>query len=775
MLRVNVKKSTASMDVTGNCSSANILDTTTREHNDEEVNGNTPSSNNNNSAECIKNSLQSEYRDITGNYEREGKFPNVTVSDNSTNVSFSKNNSNDDAEEKQSVGGKNNYEDAGGKQSMEGKNSYEDTEVKQSVGRKNSHDDAEVKQLAKRENNMGNPLSNKTNNHKTIHIQQNEASYEERTKYNKKKSSFYDHHTIPNNYPAYFNNYNDNSGNSHNNYDSISKVNNVSSELTKKEDHNPCGGSTPSDMHDKPVIMPSTPSSGTPHLKDGTKGKKFDNVIGNSREKPLPIVKNHEHCDKVEQSEYNVVESCPSDNLQNFRLCQQKETAPGEAPEEAEKEGGEHTGEVYNTRDKTSSTGYEKYDIHVNNEGDSYNYNLDAMYEDFYVNREKAMSHTKIFDYVESENSTSKVNRQRNKINDFVPKYKNISAKEAHYNSLSGNDNITILEANKMKLDLSKLPEKKKESLPDVYPFHLSNDCKNDKRNSVNKSKTPLEKLYPTNFTYINNYSKNNADITVAQRREYMNSSHIFDCDYDYNYEKDKKFSEEKRENVHDVSDLHTENTKKDIDMEKLEKRKLYPLYSDLFGRKTPDINQNVHCKKIMPTTMNCNWMYCPIDSKKYSDPLDKTSDYFQQYGKENFHRKSFFDKDGYDCRKKLQEAIQKGSRASLQVHLQSFLHNRGEEDNGSYYNLKECNSNNVEVNYLSLHNLTDSVSDDQIKEAVKKSQSYIVTYEPEYDFFCNRRKSNAKLCIRHSNGQEGLNILITSLSELGIKAQVLW
>ncbi|KYO02417.1 hypothetical protein PGSY75_0522100 [Plasmodium gaboni] len=384
------------------------------------------------------------------------------------------------------------------------------------------------------------------------------------------------------------------------------------------------------------------------------------------------------------------------------------------------------------------------------------------------INRERNMKHTIIFDYVENEKDKN-INKEKNKkqVNTFVPKYNNLSPKEIHYNSLCGNDNITILEANKIKLDLNKLSEedkrKKNNELPDQYPFHLCNEFKND---MLSKNKpTYVEKIYPTNYQYINNYNKNNEDISIEQRRYNMNSSHIFDYCLDTNHKKIEKNSiEKKKKFINEIKKPEQNST----DIEKEQKRKINPMYSDLFGRKTPDVNENITYEKIIPTTINSNWIYCPIDARKYSDGLYyKSSDNLENNKKENFHRKSFFKHDGYDNTKRLQDAIKRGSKVSLQAHLQSALQN----DMTTYI---PTDYHNVEAIYLSLSNLKDSVTDEQIKKIIKNSGAHIVSYIPEYDLFSNRRKSNAKLCIRYNMGNNGLNLLLNMFEEVNIKAQII-
>ncbi|GAB66846.1 hypothetical protein PCYB_101960 [Plasmodium cynomolgi strain B] len=576
----------------------------------------------------------------------------------------------------------------------------------------NNDDTYEVYQLnVKSSSNDSSPQKSKLS--VSSYSQQYEESYEERTKFNKKKSSFYDNNSVPDSYPflhSYNISHTDNANRKHDN--------------GAHQQNNSSGGGTPQKNSTQHASMCDQHGAGGPNENEG------ESVWG-------------------------------PDNLGNFRL--DKKGASKWGPEKEEQRSGvrcEVGGEVGggvggevgshpqnglpNEQDSASCASLGPAEGspkgHTQKDGDGnklsvHNYDVDKLYEDFYVNRERAMSHTKIFNYAGSEEM--KITKPKDKTNTFVPKYNNLSAKEIHFNSLAGNDNITILAANKMKLDLTKLSEKNEDALPD---------------------------LYPTNFNYINTYNNNNADITLEERRNYMNSSHIFDCD-------DNKMEQYYEKGSKNTTEVVTHRISKDVtnvDSEKEEKRKVNPLYSDLFGRKTPDINNKAPCEKIMPTTLNCNWLYCPIDSRKYSEQSINSSDYLQSCEKGNFNRKSYFDKEVYDNEKKkiLQEAIQKGARASLRVHMQSIL------QDGANYNLEDCN--HVEATYLTLHNIKDCVSDEEIKDAVRKSGAFVVTYEPEYDFLCDRRKSNAKLCIRHANGKEGLNLLTSLLAQLEITVQLM-
>ncbi|KNG75123.1 hypothetical protein PFMG_01057 [Plasmodium falciparum IGH-CR14] len=274
-----------------------------------------------------------------------------------------------------------------------------------------------------------------------------------------------------------------------------------------------------------------------------------------------------------------------------------------------------------------------------------------------------------------------------------------------------------------------------------------------------------LKKYTQQNYHYINNYNKNNEDISIEQRRYNMNSSHIFDYCLDTNEKKLEKNSiEKKKKYIYEIKKPEQNS----MDIEKEQKRKINPMYSDLFGRKTPDVNENITYEKIIPTTINSNWIYCPIDGRKYSDGLYyKSSDNLENNKKENFHRKSFFKHDGYDNTKRLQDAIKRGSKVSLQAHLQSALQN----DMTTYI---PTDYHNVEAIYLSLSNLKDSVTDEQIKKLIKNSGAHIVSYIPEYDLFSNRRKSNAKLCIRYNMGNNGLNLLLNMFEQVDIKVHII-
>ncbi|CRH00443.1 conserved Plasmodium protein, unknown function [Plasmodium relictum] len=542
----------------------------------------------------------------------------------------------------------------------------------------------------------------------------NDESYEEKTKYNKKKSSFNEINTKNNNYLNYQYGYNDNGNNKnidnknfdlfHNNSINNKHYNTNNYNINNNNINNYKNNNVNSNNNNE-VFYENT-----------------NNIYQYSRDKQNNYEKN--------VSDLNNEKSLNS-NMHKKIL---KENFPCE---------------------KSIDSGFQKSNVNYDEEIKSLSrFTIDELYGNATINRERNMNHTKIFDYVESDND--KKNKQKNMRNTFVPKYKNLSAKEVHYNSLSGNDNITVLAANKIKIDLNKLSEKNKDTLPNVYPFNLSKDFKNDKNK---ENKAHLEKLYPTNYNYINSYN-NNSDISLEQRRYNMHSSHIFDCYYDT-----KEGNFEKFRNETNMPYKHKEDIEK-VDIEKEEKRKLNPMYSDLFGRKTPDINQNANYEKIMPTTMKINWMHDTRDTKRYSELNCKSPDNLEYNGTEKFHRKSYFDKDGYDNKKRLQEAIQKGSKISLQAHLQSTLQSENNYNPSDY--------NNVEAFYLSLSNISDSISDEEIKKVVKNSNAHIVSYESEYDLLSNKRKNNAKLCIRHNKGKQGLTSLINLLSQLDIKVTVL-
>ncbi|EUD68343.1 hypothetical protein C922_01363 [Plasmodium inui San Antonio 1] len=594
----------------------------------------------------------------------------------------------------------------------------------------NSDDTYEVYQLnVKASSNDSSPQKSKLS--VASYAQQYEESYEERTKFNKKKSSFYDNNGVPDTYP-FLNSYN------------ISHTDNANRKYDNgaHQENNSIGGGNPQNNSTQHASMCDQCRGVRPNENEG------ESVWG-------PHNLENFRLGKKETSKWGSPKWGPEKEEQRSEVrCEVEIDSPNDVPNEQGSSSCASLGPAH---------GYPKGQTQNDGDGNKksvQNCDVDKQSENFCINRERAMSHTKIFNYAGSEER--KITKPKDKTNTFVPKYKNLSAKEIHFNSLAGNDNITILAANKMKLDLTKLSEKNEDTLPDVYPFHLSRDTKNEEEKKRAHKPPCLEKLYPTNFNYINTYNNNNSDITLEERRNYMHSSHIFDCDdnkMDQHYEKRSK----------NTTEVVTHRITKDVsnvDSEKEEKRKVNPLYSDLFGRKTPDINHNAPCQKIIPTTLNCNWMYCPINSKKYSEQSINSFDYLQSCEKGNFNRKSYFHKEVYDDERKkiLHEAVQKGTRASLRVHMESIL------QDGANYNLEECN--HVEATYLILHNIKDSVSDDEIKDAVRKSGAFVVTYEPEYDFLCDTRKSNAKLCIRHANGKEGLNLLTSLLAQLEITVQ---
>ncbi|ETB62436.1 hypothetical protein YYC_01008 [Plasmodium yoelii 17X] len=604
-----------------------------------------------------------------------------------------------------------------------------DNSTNGSISNKNSTDDS---------------YSQKSNYNIVINSHNSNDSYNERTKYNKKKSFFSDYNVVPNHSPFFDDNKN-----------RISKEtsNNIFSGNSNCENKNSCNitNDVYKDTHYNIISANNNHSENDIlYQKEKTYLNRNDKDHGYDNNYSYNPPKNNTNKNGHENSLNNY--KLTNNNNNKIYIEETNVTYDGEKRPS-------NVSEMYNLRD----------DKHVNNLNNDY-LKKNYIYKSLCMNREKTMGHTKIFDYVEckSGDENNNISKHKNKNSEFIPKYKNLTAKEIHYNSLSGNDNITVLEANKIKLDINKISNKNIDPLPDVYPFKLSKEyCKNEVK---------LEKLYPANYKYINNYNKNNANISIEERRNNMHSSHIFDYDCDDNK------NQTKNENYRNTNTIlpHTYNTTNnnnisndDKNAEKNENRKKYPLYSDLFGRTTPNINKTIPCEKIMPTTMNSNWMYCPINNKRYSGETTQNSDYLKCPGKTNFHRKSYFHNDGYDCRKKLQEAIGKGSKASFQMHLQSFINPINNDDIDNYYN--NNNHGNVQVTYLHLQNIKDSITDDQIKTAIKQSGSYIVSYEPEFDIFSNKRKSNAKLCIRHPNGKDNLNILFNLFDELDIKARILF
>ncbi|CAD2110317.1 hypothetical protein YYG_02209 [Plasmodium vinckei petteri] len=595
--------------------------------------------------------------------------------------------------------------------------------------------------------------SQKCNYNIVISSHNSDDSYKERTKYNKKKSFFSDYNAAPNNHT----NYGDNKNRMFN-----ETSNNIFSGQSNYEDKTSCNSSC-STHKDTSYNISDTNNSNSENRNLYQKGKTYIDRNDNNKDYKYDnsVVLSG---DSYHGTNYTYVppknrqnKNYDENNLGNYKLNNNKIYAEEKNETSAISDGEKrpsNASEMYNLRD-------DKRVNNLNNDDFKKNY----IYKSLCMNREKTMGHTKIFDYVDckSGDENNSISKHKNKTNEFIPKYKNLTPKEIHYNSLSGNDNITVLEANKIKLDMNKISNKNTDPLPDVYPFKLSKE--------YSKNEVKLEKLYPANYNYINNYNKNNANISIEERRNNMNSSHIFDYDCDDNKNNTKK--EHYRSTNTILPHIYNESKPNDNkNTEKDENRKKYPLYSDLFGRTTPNINQTIPCEKIMPTTMNSNWMYCPINSKKYSGESNKNSDYLKYSGKTNFHRKSYFHNDGYDCRKKLQEALGKGSKASFQVHLQSFINPNNNNDTDNYNNI---NYTNMQVTYMHLQNIKDSITDDEIKATIKQSGSYIVNYEPEFDIFSNKRKSNAKLCIRHPSGKDSLNILLNFFDELGIKVRILF
>ncbi|CAD2099143.1 conserved Plasmodium protein, unknown function [Plasmodium vinckei brucechwatti] len=602
-------------------------------------------------------------------------------------------------------------------------------------------------------NSTDESCSQKCNYNIVISSHNSNDSYKERTKYNKKKSFFSDYNAAPNNHPNYGDNknrmFNETSNNifsGQSNYEDKSSCNSSSS--THKDTSYHISGTNNSCSENRNLYQ-----KGKTYIdrNDNNKDYKYDNSVALSGDSHHGT--NYTYTSQKIKQNKNYDEN----NLGNYKLNNNKiyveEKNEASALSDGEKRPS-NASEMYNLRD-------DKCVNNLNNDDLKKNY----IYKSLCMNREKTMGHTKIFDYVDckSGDENNSISKHKNKTNEFIPKYKSLTPKEIHYNSLSGNDNITVLEANKIKLDMNKISNKNTDPLPDVYPFKLSKE--------YSKNEVKLEKLYPANYNYINNYNKNNANISIEERRNNMNSSHIFDYDCDDNKNNTKNGHYRSTNTI--LPYIYNESKPNDNkNTEKDENRKKYPLYSDLFGRTTPNINQTIPCEKIMPTTMNSNWMYCPINNKKYSGESNKNSDYLKYSGKTNFHRKSYFHNDGYDCRKKLQEALGKGSKASFQVHLQSFINPNNNNDTDNYNNI---NYTNMQVTYMHLQNIKDSITDDEIKATIKQSGSYIVNYEPEFDIFSNKRKSNAKLCIRHPSGKDSLNILLNFFDELGIKVRILF
>lgn len=393
--------------------------------------------------------------------------------------------------------------------------------------------------------------------------------------------------------------------------------------------------------------------------------------------------------------------------------------------------------------------------------------------EDAHFYKEKNMSHTNIFDFVDSnkydENGKDGISRKKKSMDTFVPRYKNVSAREALLKNLLGNDSITVLAANSMIVDTTVSPDKISDSLPNVYPFNVSDRLKLTEIDEEKKKRIP--KLLPTNYNYVNNYNKNNGhDVTLSQIRNNMNSSHIFDTQE--SYEEEQKDLLEKEKNTLPVEkNWYNDKALKDQKdtMEIQDKRKNNPMYTEMFGRKTPDTSVTQK-EKLLSMTMQNNWMYHASDVKKYAEPFDeqKTNQGYENvdpYEHERFYRKSYFGKDGYDNTKRLQEALKKGSTFALQAHLQSSFQSQ------DIHKKNPHDINKVETFYLKLYNIKDSLTDDDIKRIVRDSQAHLVSYQPDYDLLSNIRKPTAKLCIRHNKGKMGLECLQNMLLEVQIKA----
>ncbi|VWU49272.1 conserved protein, unknown function [Hepatocystis sp. ex Piliocolobus tephrosceles] len=603
-----------------------------------------------------------------------------------------------------------------------------------------------------------------------IPVKYNNETYEERTKYNKKKSTFYDHSTTTHSiFPFSTSTYDHNKTNFNKNNDTTISNTKLSHEYKNNiSDIN---------MYKNDGTIIDIPNNNTNeatncYLNYGDNGYNDYNKDGNSTYDTLHKNCGLTNCYKEYDPNINYQIGSQLHNKNYDDNCKNKILA--ENMMGLKEEGINTITDVGVNNINVIDIHTTKYDEEKSNDlNKNMHYKIDDRSDSFYVNRVKDLNHTKIFYENNSYNGSKTYNSKKKNINsDFVPKYKQLSSKEALYNNLIGNDNITVLAANQIKLDLSKLPQKDMNLLPDVYPFHLSAENKKNNNNTINNNNNNknirLEKLYPTNYNYINNYNTKNADITLEERRNYMNSSHIFE----YDSEKYVDVKNEQNKNLNMITNI-TNYKLYNIDIEKDEKRKQNPMYTDLFGRKTPDVNKNMSCSKNMSTDINNNSINLTKDcNNNYDKSYDTYANYLKEHGKESFHRVSKFSKDSFDCRKQLQAALEKGSKACLQVNLKSYI----QDDTNTSTSTSNNNDNiKLDVAYFSLQNINDSITDDEIKQVVKNSQSYLVNYQSEYDVLSNRKKGNAKLCIKHPNGKEGINLVITLLSQLGIKAHVLY
>lgn len=391
--------------------------------------------------------------------------------------------------------------------------------------------------------------------------------------------------------------------------------------------------------------------------------------------------------------------------------------------------------------------------------------------------REKNMSHTKIFDYKEPDNFDETHGQKGHKkkfVDTFVPRYKNLSARETLLKNLSGNDNITVLAANSMEFDRNSYTNKEPANLPNVYPFNISERVNTTVENI--ETRKNRQKLLPANYNYVNSYtSSSRNDMSLSQIRNHMNSSHIFDTEESHQQKKNSYSTGEGVNNLirmapHDEEKLGENRIEK---MDMIEKRKKNPMYTDMFGRKTPDVDIHEPQKeKLLSATMQNNWIYHSSDVKKYAAPSSDVSNNDYEFfdtlepGQDKFHRKSYFTRDGYDNTKRLQDALKKGSTYALQAHLQSSFQSENEDKKTNTTDIHK-----VQIYYLTLYNLKDSVHDEDIKQIVKNSEAYLVSYKPHYDLLSNVRKSTAKLCIRHNKGKQGLEHLQHLFSQVQIKA----
>lgn len=353
-------------------------------------------------------------------------------------------------------------------------------------------------------NSTDESCTQKSNYNIVISSHNSDDSYKEKTKYNKKKSFFSDYNVVPNNYPVYDNNknrmVNETSNNIFSGHSNCENKNscNISNDVYKYPHYNITSANN---SNSENVTLYQKEKNYLDHNNNNNNDNNNDKNYGYDNNVVLSADSYHGTNYSYNSPKNSTNKNDHKNNLNNYKLNNNKiyieEKNETSVTSDGEKRPS-NVSEMYNLRD----------DKRVNNLNNDY-LKKNYIYKSLCMNREKSMGHTKIFDCIEckSGDENNSIPKHKNKTSEFIPKYKSLTAKEIHYNSLSGNDNITVLEANKIKLDMNKISNKSIDPLPDVYPFKLSKE--------YSKNEAKLEKLYPANFNYINNYNKNNANISI--------------------------------------------------------------------------------------------------------------------------------------------------------------------------------------------------------------------------------------------------------------------